>query len=172
MASLKERIYWKTPYFFKNWLASWNARRLNRERFGPDYEQILCEIAAHDRGVPEQFAEYQCRELRKLLQHAATNVPYYRRVFSQAGIDPKSITGPQDIRGLPILDKEIVRADPKSLVDESLNVEKLLITYTSGTTGTPLNLYRDVWLNSAAFAYLDARWHSIAGMRRRINRSA
>ena len=70
------------------------------------------------------------------------------------------------------MDKEIVRADPKSLVDESLNVEKLLITYTSGTTGTPLNLYRDVWLNSAAFAYLDARWHSIAGMRRRINRSA
>ena len=171
MTSLSQRIYWKTPYFFKNRLASWNARRLSRERFGPDYEQILREIASHDKWTPEQFAEYQCQELRKLLQCAVANVSYYRRVFSQAGIDPKSITGPEGIRRLPILEKETVRANPAGLLDERLDKARLLIGHTSGTTGTPLILYGNIWLSSAAFAYLDARWHSIAGMQRRINRS-
>ncbi len=171
MASLKEKIYWKMPFFCKNWMASWNARRLNRERFGPDYDRALQEIAEHDNWSAEQFVDYQRRELCSLIRHAAKNVPYYRKQFTEAGIRPDSICGPEDLRHLPILEKRTVQAEPPAFLDETLSKRQLVTLYTSGTTGTPLTIYRDVRLYSAGFAYLDARWHAVSGMRRRVNRS-
>jgi phenylacetate-CoA ligase len=171
MAPFKQKLYWKSPYFVKCWLASFNARKLDSERHGPIFQQVLDEIAQRDKWSTEQFFEYQRKQLCSLIQHAAAKVPYYRKMFSETGIDPKSITGPDALQRLPILEKETIRADPKSLVDETLDIKKLLIAHTSGTTGTPIDLYRDVWLNSVAFAYMEARFRVVAGMCRRVNKS-
>ncbi len=171
MTPLIQKLYWKCPCFVKNRLASINARKLERQRYGRDYEQIISEIKQRDKWSAEQFAEYQCRQLQSLIQLAAANVPYYRKVFAEAGIDPVTIKEPKDLQRLPVLEKETVRTRPRDLLDESLDPRKLLIAHTSGTTGTPLILYRDLWLNCAAFAYWDARCRSVAGMQRRGNRS-
>ncbi|MCK4660793.1 MAG: phenylacetate--CoA ligase family protein [Phycisphaerae bacterium] len=171
MAGLRQKLYWKAPYFVKTCMASWNARRLGRERFGADYARVLSEIADHDKWSPAQFAEYQQVELGKLIRHAARNVPYYQKLFAEIGVDPESIDGAEDLARLPILEKAVIRADPVSFVDRRLDPGKLITLSTSGTTGTPLVLYRDVWLNSAAFAYLDARWRGTAGMCRGHNAS-
>ncbi|MCK4660792.1 MAG: phenylacetate--CoA ligase family protein [Phycisphaerae bacterium] len=171
MASIREKVYWKAPYFAKNWMASWNARRLNRERFGPDYEQALREIAERDKWAPAQFEEHQRRELQKLARHAAEHVPYYRKLFAEIGVDPAEIKGPEDLVRLPILEKSTVRADPLCLLDERLDRRKLIVLHSSGTTGTPLTLYRDVRLNSTSTAFADARCHDVAGVRRRRNKS-
>ena len=171
MSPLLQKIYWLAPYFVKRWMASMNSWKLDHQRFGHAYQQIVEEIAAREKWSSNQFREYQRKELCLLIQHAAANVPYYRRIFQKTGVDPKSIKGPEDLKRLPILDKEVARANQADMVDESLDTSKLIVDSTSGTTGMPLELYRDVWLNSAAFAYLDARWHSVIGMRRRFNRS-
>lgn len=171
MTPVIQKMYWKCPYFVKNRLASMNARKLDRQRHGRDYEQIISEIRQRDKWSAEQFAEYQCRQLQSLIQLAAANVPYYRKVFAEAGIDPVTIKEPKDLQRLPVLEKETVRTRPQDLLDESVDLCKLLVAHTSGTTGTPLVLYRDLWLNSAAFAYWDARCRSVAGMQRRVNRS-
>jgi len=171
MGSIAQKIYWKAPYPVKKWMASFNARKLDRERHGPIFEQVLDEIAQRDKWSAEQFLEYQRDQLKFVIQHAATNVPYYQKIFSELCINPKSITSPEQLQHLPILEKEVIRINPLSLVDQSLDSKKLLIAHTSGTTGTPIDLYRDVWLNSVAFAYMDARFRAVAGMRRRFNRS-
>ena len=164
-------MYWKAPYFLKNWLASLNARKLDFSRYGLAYERIVSEIAEHDRWSPEKFIEYQRQELHSLIRHAGKNVPYYRRMFAEAGIAPSEICQLQELPRLPILEKQIVRSSPKVLVDETLDQRRLLVFHTSGTTGTPLTLYRDVKLCSAIFAFLDARWHQVADMSRRANKS-
>ncbi|MCD6393908.1 MAG: phenylacetate--CoA ligase family protein [Planctomycetes bacterium] len=171
MSSLKEKIYWKMPGFAKNWLASAQARKLDRQRFGPDYDRALEEIAAHDKWTAGQFVEYQNKKLAELVRHAAANVPYYRRLFADCGIEPGQIKSTADLHRLPILDKATVRRNPESFVDENLKKSQLVILHTSGTTGTPLKIYRDTKLNSAALAYFDGRCHAVAGMQRRINRS-
>ncbi len=171
MSSVVERIYNRAPYFVKNWMASMNAWKLDHLRYGSVFQQVLDEIAERDKWSTEQFLEYQCLQLHLLIQHAAAKVPYYRKMFSETGIDPASITSLEDLQRLPILGKSIVREDPESLVDETLNRSKLSVGTTSGTTGTPVDLYRDERLSSTTFAYFDARFHSVAGMRRRFNRS-
>lgn len=167
----KQKIYWKAPYFIKNWIVSINTRKLERVRYGPPYERILAEIAEHDKWSTEQFIDYQRQQLYFLIQHASEKVPYYRKIFAEAGINPKSVTGVECLQQLPILEKEIIRSQPENLLDETLDIKKLVRSHTSGTTGTPLNLYRDVRLNSAMFAYFDARCREVAGMRRRRNPS-
>ncbi len=171
MSSLLQKLYWIAPYPVKNWMASANARKLDRQRYGPEFEQIIDKIAEHDKWSTERLLEYQCQQLRSLIRHAVTKVPYYRRLFTERGIEPDSIAEPEDLQRLPILEKETVRTDSKSLLDETLEPKKLLCGHTSGTTGTPIEFYRDTWLNSAAFAYADKRCREVAGLARRKNRS-
>ena len=171
MASLRQRIYWKMPYFMRCWMASRYGRSRDRTRFGEVYQERLAEIAEHDQWSPDQFPGYQAQRLAKVVQHAATHVPYYRRTFAECGLDPTSITSVDDLRRLPILEKEPLRANSVDFVDERLNVSDLILHHTSGTTGTPMLLYRDVRQDSIAFAFLDGRCHDVAGVRRRRNRS-
>jgi phenylacetate-CoA ligase len=142
---------------------------LNRQRFGPDYQRVLGELAEHDKWSSEQFYQYQCIQLRSLIQHVAEKVPYYQKMFAEKGINPESITKPQDLQRLPILEKTVARSDPMSLLDRTLDRRKLIAEHTSGTTGTPINLYRDVSLNSAVWAFNEAEY-AMVGMSRRTNR--
>ncbi len=167
MSSLLERLYWKSPYCMKKWMTSMNARKLDYERFGPEFEKIVKEIKGHNQWSAEQFRQYQCQQLRSLIRQAAMNVPYYRKLFRDEGIKPESIRQPEDLKRLPILEKPAVRANPESLLDETYDKKKLIHTHTSGTTGTPLELCRDIRFNSAVWAYNEVRFHEVAGMRRR-----
>jgi phenylacetate-CoA ligase len=172
MNTLLQSFYWNCPSCLQNAMASLNAGKLERLRFGRDYEKIMREIAERDAWRPDQFTEYQRQELTRLIMHAARNVPYYRQMFAETGIDPQQIREPRDLQCLPVLDKQAVRLNPIAFVDESLDRQKLTIAHTSGTTGTPLDLYRNVELWSTQFAYWDARCRKIAGMQRRRNKSA
>jgi phenylacetate-CoA ligase len=176
MPSLTQRLYWRAPYFVKCAMASWQARRLDRTRHGREYAQILADIRLRDGWSGQQFREYQDRELASLVAHAAAHVPHYRRAFAQAGVDAERFGGLDDLPRLPVLHKDIVRAGPLALVDERLDPRTLITHDTSGTTGTPVALFRDVWLDSCAFAYIDARCrsactHAHQPMLRRVNPS-
>ena len=153
-------------------LFAWRyACKMDRLRHGCFFEQMLREIAERDRWTSQQFLEFQNEQLRIIVRHAASYVPYYRKIFFEYGINPNSINSIEDLKLLPILEKEPVRTDPTSLLDERLNPQKLSVGHTSGTTGTPLVIYRDVLLDSTAVAYRAARWHCVGGMQRCINRS-
>ena len=171
MNSIVQKIYWMAPYFAKCWIASWNAWKLDKLRHGVEFEPLIRQITERNSWSHEQFAEYQLQEIRKLIRHAATNVPYYRKVFNERGIDSDCIHELEDLARLPILEKDIVRADPLAIVDERLDHTKLIIMHTSGTTGTPLDLYLDISQYTMARAYMAARVWSVAGMRRRRNPS-
>ncbi len=171
MTARATRLYWKLPYAAKKaatYVGSW---RMERERYGRDFHDIIDEISAHDRWSRDELQEYQLRKLRGMIIHAACHVPYYRNLFRAHGIDPASIRMPDDLSKLPLLEKATARTQERNLVDERMAGSGLVVLHTSGTTGTPLRLYRDVRTNSLANAFMEARCHGVAGMRRRINRS-
>lgn len=98
-------------------------------------------------------------------------MPYYHQLFKTSGLTADDFRNFEDLKKLPILEKSIIRENPESLLDERLDRKNLISLSTSGTTGTPLILYRTKYLNAAAFAFLEVRNHAMAAMRRRINRS-
>jgi phenylacetate-CoA ligase len=85
----------------------------------------------------EERREEENRAIERLVQHAATNVPYYRELFRAHGLDPRDIRTRADLAQLPLLTREIVRERYDDLVDPAQR-GKNLKKGTSGTTGKPL----------------------------------
>jgi phenylacetate-CoA ligase len=105
---------------------------------------------------PSALAEIQWRKLKRLLRHAYNNVPYYHRLFIEAGVTPEDIKCPQDLSKIPITTKsQIQDLAPEEIMATGYGKEKCLVFATSGSTGRPLSVFvtkeeRD--LSAAAWA--------------------
>lgn len=91
----------------------------------------------------ERLEALRDRRIRRIVVHAARTVPYYREWFARAGIDPRSIRGAGDLDRLPILDRELVRAEPQRFVAVGRAARGALSFWTSGSTGTPIQIHHD-----------------------------
>ena len=56
----------------------------------------------------EELTEYQNEKLREIVCYAYENVPYYKDLFDEKGIDPASIRTAEDLPRIPVLTKEII----------------------------------------------------------------
>ena len=93
----------------------------------------------------EQINNYQLAELKKIVVHAYQNTQGYRRLFKFAGVSPNTIKSLDDVRKLPIIERETLR---DNLHDFHFPIRGESYVTTGGSTGMPFGMYRD----SIAFA--------------------
>jgi len=86
---------------------------------------------------------FQLKKLKQLLKHANDNVPYYHTMFKKLNFKPEYISSVKDLNKLPILTKEIVNNNFNNLYARNYSNEKLILSTTSGSTGTPMKFYID-----------------------------
>lgn len=84
----------------------------------------------------ESLEQIQEEKLGKLLSYARSNVPYYKKHLAQ-----QDVRGLDALQSIPILDKRTVRKQGDAFLSVQCREEKLLHKKTSGSTGTPLDLY-------------------------------
>lgn len=84
----------------------------------------------------------QRERLRALLVHAWENVPYYRHTFEEAGLRPDTATV-EDLRRLPLLDKETIREHWETLKSKDLDRRKWKVNTSGGSTGEPGRFVQD-----------------------------
>lgn len=87
----------------------------------------------------ERLEALQVQRLREFLARAATDVPYYRDAFDQAGFSPAAVSSIGDLGRAPLLTKPLVRANGEALV--SSRAGKLVKYNTGGSSGEPLVFY-------------------------------
>jgi phenylacetate-CoA ligase len=90
---------------------------------------------------PESLERIQENKLWDMLSHARSTVPYYRKALQ--GLEGRSSDSLETFSSLPILDKKTVRVQGSALLSNSFREKDLLHVKTSGSTGTPLDLYFD-----------------------------
>jgi len=88
-----------------------------------------------------RLQNFQEEKLRRLLNHAYEQVPYYRKVFRERNLLPKNID-PSNLDRLPILDKDTIRNHQRDLLAVNIPGAHLIHSATSGSTGQPLEFYR------------------------------
>lgn len=115
----------------------------------------------------DQLTEYQINQLRRVLQHCAVNVPYYRRLFRQIGFDPNQVKQPSDISVIPTLDKEAVRSNIRDLLAENIPESGRNYFTTGGTMGKPLGLYNLRDSGWREWAFLETLWARVGFNRTR-----
>lgn len=105
--------------------------------------RLLDEIRDIPRWSEEDVRRYQREKLAKLVRHCYDNVPYYRRVFGGLGLTPEDIKSPEDLKRLPVLDKSVIVANKADLIARTYAEKDLVKSSTGGSSGDPLNFYRD-----------------------------
>lgn len=108
--------------------------------------------------------EYRFTKLRGLVSHAYENVPYYRRIFKEKGLEPSNIKNLEDISKLPILSKQDVRRCKTELLASGIDKSKIRTGRTGGSTGEPIQFYNDTNTLSWAWGAM-YRYYQWTGMR-------
>jgi len=108
---------------------------------GTHTTSYLRQLEESQRWPRDQIEELQSRRLRRLVEHAYTHVPYYRRVMDERGIQPTDIRSTDDLRKLPVLTKAAIRAAGDAMLAAGIPGTQLRPMSTSGSTGEPLLFY-------------------------------
>jgi len=90
-----------------------------------------------------RILDMQSEALTQVVHHAASTVPFYRRLFAEHGIQPSSIRSLDDLRKLPILTKKDLADHFEDHVSLQARGKRLVRRRTGGTTGIPVNVVVD-----------------------------
>ena len=89
---------------------------------------------------PTCWIEAQNKEIKRFVEYIY-GIPFYRRRFDEAGVKPTDIKKREDFSKLPVLTKQEYRA---WLLEETKDKDKCkgwMYRQTTGSSGTPLDLY-------------------------------
>jgi phenylacetate-CoA ligase len=131
---LNESIYARLPAPLQSAAITVRGAQLARERYGAVYRRTLRELPGIFALPRAELEALQLRALRELVAYAARHSPYYREVL--AGIDPASLRTLDDLRRLPVLEKETLRARAPEIY--TLPLGDAIEGHTGGTTGTSI----------------------------------
>jgi phenylacetate-CoA ligase len=107
---------------------------------------LLSELRRGARSSRAARRDLQGWLLRRAVAHAYRHVPFYRRVWTAAGVDPDSVRDIDDLGRLPIISTDQVRAAAGSgeLWAQTADTVAYQRFPTSGSSGTPLLVPRGV----------------------------
>jgi len=112
----------------------------------------------------EKIQSLQLTKLKKLVFHAYRNVPYYRKLFRQNGVQPSDIKSLSDLVMIPTLTKSDVRRLKSDMIAVNYRGRDLLSGRTGGSTGEPLQFHNDRNTISWAWGAMN-RYYRWTGMR-------
>lgn len=125
-------------------------------KFHPRFRGIsreLRQMEARENWPRADIEGLQLERLNDVWSHAITHVPHYRSLCSRLKL-PGRFQSLGEFQALvPILPREIVRGNPREFLSEQL--ERGEWTRTSGSTGTPLQMY---WPHSSSVEALRSRY--------------
>lgn len=83
----------------------------------------------------------QVKELQGLIQHVGQHVPFYQAELKRLNLTWESFQTLDDLRRLPIIDKQTVQENYDRFVTTNVDKDKLAHRSTGGSSGNPLTIY-------------------------------
>jgi phenylacetate-CoA ligase len=158
MSKLFKQLYDRSPAFLQNAVLTGYSALLHRERYGEGFLRAR-ELLERSQWYPaEELATYQNEQLRQIVRHAYDTVPYYRRVFDARRLKPDDIRSQQDLVRLPVLTRKDIQANFDDLRSRAYSRKQLRLGHTSGTTGSPLEVYYDARVIHMTYALMDRQY--------------
>jgi phenylacetate-CoA ligase len=103
------------------------------------------------------------QKLKRLLDHAYENVPFYRQRFQRMGITPQGIQTREDFSQFPLLSKHDIRVHGDDLIAQNYAKSRMQRDSTSGSTGIPIVVYHDHHYDPIGYAAVtrSRRWFGV-----------
>jgi phenylacetate-CoA ligase len=169
MSSRIEHLYFGSPVWLQQVLVATYGWWWYRRRFSAHFHRLVTEFKAREYWKADQFQHYQESQLASVLA-AAWNSPYYRPIFLKAGMSGN--TPPLEaLARLPFLSKETLRTRAKDLLTQNPPPKGTLVMKSSGTTGTPTEIYYTPEFHALELAIPESRnlhWAGVTFRDRRV----
>jgi phenylacetate-CoA ligase len=163
MNELLRRTYTRLPAPLQSVAATLHGLQLNAWRFGPETDRLVDEAREREHWHPARMRAWQEERVARLLHRAAVHVPYYRQQW-QRRRQRGDRAGWEHLENWPVLEKEDVRAHAAAFIADDCRTAGMIHERTSGTSGTPLDLWRTRSTMRAFYALSVARsrgWHGV-----------
>nr|WP_299242816.1 hypothetical protein [uncultured Halomonas sp.] len=160
-------IYDSSPIWLQNVMVTAAGYRNNKVRYGKAYDAYREFLNKFDCMPINDKLEYQRAELVRFICYAHENSKFYQELYK--GIDISKIHSVEDIKQLPIVDKEMLRscADDVFTIAHKGAVEG----HTGGTTGKSLVVLRTPEDMMKRMAMLDHFKQRVGFKHRRMRRA-
>jgi len=90
----------------------------------------------------KELEEIQNRKLKRLINHAYENVPYYHKLFDSVNVKVEDIKTVEDLYKIPITNKLTLQSLPiTEITAKNVSLSKCVRKRTSGSQGIPLTIY-------------------------------
>lgn len=161
--NIKDLIYFYSPIWAQQFYVALYGLWWYHRRFGQYFHKFVTELKAREGWTPEQFYQYQEERLMIVLKTAWRSA-YYQQIFAAAGIT-QGMPPFDALRQLPFLSKETLRTCSKELLTERPVPRGALILKSSGTTGTPTEIFFTKELHQMSLAWFEARARNWANLK-------
>lgn len=116
-------------------------------------KETVLELKRLENMRTSELLSIQKEKLLDLLDYSYKNCSYYKKIFDQYSVNLSSV---EDLQKIPVLTKSIIRENLDELISNRFSKYSLGKSNTGGSTGEPLEFYRD----SASGAYDNAHhWY-------------
>jgi phenylacetate-coenzyme A ligase PaaK-like adenylate-forming protein len=147
-------LYHRSPPALRTVMATARGLYLRWWRCNAKTDQLITEALERETWEPDQWQTWRDQRLLKILNIAATRVPYYKAYWDQR-VDSSAW---EKLENWPILKKDSIQKEPEAFIAEGISKKRLFELHTSGTTGKPLKLWRGRKSNISWYALCEARW--------------
>ncbi|MDC8772085.1 phenylacetate--CoA ligase family protein [Roseateles albus] len=154
------KYYTEAPQFVKTLAGSAYAYLPDSWRYGKEYHRFLADIESSY--AYESLPALVDQRLRATLRWAADTVPAFRELGYSVGDAGEPAIAL--LRHFPLLNKEDIKAKPKSFLSDAMPASTHLLAHTGGSTSIPMRLYLHKFVSrSKDFAY-NGTFDRVAGI--------
>jgi len=162
-----QKIYDRSPVPIQHLMASASGYQRNRSRYGREYWEHRRWLEDFDRWTLDRKLEYQRQELIHFVRKAAEDSAFYQELYG--AIDLRDLRAVDDLKLLPVVDKEMLRANIDSVV--TVPRRGALEGHTGGTTGKSLVILMTPQDMMRRMAMLDHFKHRVGFEHRKMRRA-
>jgi phenylacetate-CoA ligase len=156
MSSKLLKIYHRLPSRARNAVATLRGWYLRRSRYGKSHDALTAEARERDHWTAQQWETWREERIAYVLHRAATHVPFYRAQW-EARRRRGDRAAWDVLSNWPLLEKSSVRADPRQFLADDCDPRRMFREHTSGTTGTPVIIWRSRTALEQLYAIVEQR---------------
>lgn len=132
------RLYAALPIFAQDLVCTVAGLRRERQRFTPAFREALSRLEGSILASADAQRSAQAMALRAVVERVRAHVPFYHGLPSPDGATDPETAIAQTLDSIPVLEKDVYRANFDALIARDVPSRRRLRFETSGTTGTSL----------------------------------
>ena len=159
---LPQRVYDLSPVPVQNLMTSVYGLALRHKVYGRYFRYYFERLQQTQWLSDAEMTAYQAERMRPFLEYASLHSAYWKDQFRSVGFDPNCYRSPEDLRRLPVLQKETLRQQQQQIESDEYLVGKKRYqsVHSSGTTGTAIHVKvsQECFEREYAFRWVHRSW--------------